>query len=127
MKQRNLERNTTAKIMEILSWWSETIFHLSMSTRIQYFLKIFAAINVHLFIYLFIYYESPCLSRKYSIPGAWMSPLGRAVNQQGGIDRPSEEGTTLYHLLTLLHLPISKESKIPSLDSVTKLFALHTV
>jgi hypothetical protein len=55
MKHRNLERNTTAKIMEILSWWSETIYHLSMFTRIQYFLKIFAAINVHLFIYFIIF------------------------------------------------------------------------
>ncbi len=69
------------------------------------------------------------LSRKYSIPGAWMSPMGRAVNQQGGIDRPREVGIIVYHLLTLLHLPISKESKMSSLDSLT-LFAylpyIHT-
>jgi len=60
MKQRNLERNTIAKIMEILSWWSETIYHLSMFTRIQYFPKIFSAINVHLFI--IIYFISSLIS-----------------------------------------------------------------
>ncbi len=56
VKQRSLERNTTAKIMEFISWWSETIYHISMFNRIQYSLKIFAAINVYLF-YLFIYME----------------------------------------------------------------------
>jgi len=43
-------KNSSAKNMENLFWWSEIIYHLSMFTRI----RLFAAIKVHLFIFYYL-------------------------------------------------------------------------